>query len=36
MRKRHGEAGRKRVEEKFNNERVSQAWLDIYKDMLGE
>lgn len=36
MRKRHGEAGRRRVEEKFNNERVSQAWLDIYKDMLGE
>lgn len=36
MRKRHGEAGRKRVEEKFNNERVSQAWLDIYIDMLGE
>lgn len=36
MRKQHGEAGRKRVVEKFNNERVSQAWLDIYKDMLGE
>lgn len=36
MRKQHGEAGRQRVEEKFNNERVSQAWLDIYKDMLGE
>lgn len=36
IRKRHGEAGRKRVEEKFNNEHVSQAWLNIYKDMLGE
>lgn len=35
MRKRHGMAGRKRVEEKFNNIRVSQAWLDIYKEMLG-
>lgn len=36
LRKRHGKAGRKRVEEKFNNERVSQAWLDIYKDILGQ
>lgn len=36
MRKQHGEAGRRHVEEKFNNERVSQAWLDIYKGMLGE
>lgn len=36
LRKRHGEAGRKRVEEKFSYERVSQAWLDIYKEMLGE
>ena len=36
MRKQHGEAGRKRVVEKFNNERVSQAWLDIYKEILGE
>ena len=35
MRKLHGEAGRKRVEEHFNNDVVSQAWLDIYRDMLG-
>lgn len=36
MRKQHGKAGRKRVVERFNNERVSQAWLDTYEDMLGE
>lgn len=35
MRKTHGAAGRKRVEITFNNERVSQAWLDIYREMLG-
>lgn len=35
MRKQHGVAGRKRVEDKFNYERVSSAWLDIYKKMLG-
>lgn len=35
MRKAHGEAGRKRVVEHFSNDVVSQAWLDIYKEMLG-
>lgn len=35
MRKAHGEAGRKRVVVHFSNEVVSQAWLDIYKEMLG-
>lgn len=35
MRKLHGAAGRKRVEENFDNAVVSQAWLDIYKEMLG-
>lgn len=34
MRKQHGMAGRKRVEEKFKNERLTQAWLDIYKEIL--
>lgn len=34
MRKRHGMAGRKRVEDKFNYERVSKAWLDIYNEIL--
>jgi len=35
MRKKHGMAGRKRVEEHFSNDRVSGAWLEIYKEMLG-
>jgi len=35
MRKAHGLAGRKRVEEHFSNDRVSGAWLEIYKEMLG-
>lgn len=35
MRRQHGEAGRKRVVEHFSNDVVSQAWLDIYKEMLG-
>lgn len=35
MRKAHGKAGRERVVKHFNNEVVSQAWLDIYKQMLG-
>lgn len=35
MRRQHGEAGRKRVVEHFSNEVVSQAWLDIYNEMLG-
>lgn len=34
LRKKHGIAGRKRVEDKFNNEYVSRAWLEIYKEML--
>lgn len=36
MRHRHGANGRKRVEEHFNNEVVSRAWLEIYRGMLGE
>ena len=35
LRKIHGAAGRKRVEEHFSNEVVSGAWLEIYKEMLG-
>lgn len=34
MRKAHGLAGRKRVEDSFDNAIVSQAWLDFYKEML--
>lgn len=34
LRKVHGEAGRKRVVEHFSYDIVSQAWLDIYKEML--
>ncbi|MEE0804025.1 MAG: glycosyltransferase family 4 protein [Prevotellamassilia sp.] len=36
MRKEHGMNGRKRVEEDFSNDLVSAAWLDFYKEMLGE
>lgn len=36
MRKEHGKNGRKRVEESFSNDLVSAAWLDFYKEMLGE
>lgn len=32
--KKHGEAGRKRVIEKFDNTIVSQAWLDFYDEIL--
>lgn len=35
LRKAHGEAGRKRVEENFDNRIVSAAWVKFYKDMLG-
>ena len=35
MRKQHGLNGRKRVEEKFNNNVVSAAWVDFYKKLLG-
>lgn len=34
MRKLHGQAGRKRVEEKFDNNVVSAAWVDYYKKMI--
>ena len=36
MRKEHGKNGRKRVEEDFSNDLVSAAWLNFYKEMLGE
>lgn len=36
LRRAHGEAGRRRVEEKFDNNVVSAAWVDFYKRMLGE
>lgn len=35
LRKEHGLAGRKRVEELFDHEVVSEAWMDFYKKMLG-
>lgn len=35
LRKAHGAAGRKRVEEDFDNKLVSKAWLEFYQDMLG-
>lgn len=35
LRKAHGAAGRKRVEEDFDNKLVSQAWLEFYEEMLG-
>lgn len=34
MRKEHGLAGRKRVESLFDNNVVTAAWLEYYKDML--
>lgn len=34
MRRKHGEAGRKRVVEKFDNAIVSKAWVDFYKELL--
>lgn len=34
MRKQHGLNGRKRVEEKFNNNVVSAAWVNFYKQLL--
>ena len=36
LRKAHGAAGRKRVEEDFDNKLVSQAWLEFYEEMLGD
>lgn len=35
MRKLHGNAGRRRVEEKFNNNTVSAAWRKYYWQLLG-
>lgn len=34
LRKNHGMVGRKRVEDKFNNDVVSKAWMDFYNEML--
>ena len=34
LRKAHGAAGRKRVEETFDNKLVSQAWVEFYQQML--
>lgn len=35
LRKAHGEAGRKRVFEKFDCNVVTKAWVDYYKELLG-
>lgn len=35
LRKAHGHAGRKRVEELFDSRIVTKAWGDFYKDLLG-
>ena len=34
IRKQHGINGRKRVEEKFDNNVVTQAWVEFYRNML--
>ena len=34
IRKQHGLNGKKRVEEKFNNNVVTKAWLEFYRNML--
>ena len=34
LRKAHGAAGRKRVEETFDNKLVSQAWVEFYEELL--
>ena len=34
LRKAHGTAGRKRVEETFDNKLVSQAWVEFYRELL--
>lgn len=36
MRKQHGLAGRKRVEESFTNSKVSEAWMNFYHELLGD
>lgn len=35
LRREHGLAGRDRVIKQFNNDLVSNAWMDIYTEMLG-
>lgn len=35
LRRAHGVAGRKRVEEYFSSEVVSKAWVEIYRGMMG-
>lgn len=35
LRKRHGHAGRKRVEEKFSNDVVTAAWVEYYRNIVG-
>ena len=34
IRKQHGINGRKRVEEKFDNNVVTQAWVEFYRNMI--
>ena len=34
IRRQHGINGRKRVEEKFDNKVVTQAWVEFYRKML--
>ena len=34
LRKAHGAAGRKRVEETFDNKLVTQAWVEFYEELL--
>lgn len=36
MRKQHGLNGRKRVEEKFNNNVVTAAWVEFYRNLLSK
>lgn len=36
IRKQHGLNGKKRVEEKFNNNVVTKAWLEFYRNMLSK
>ena len=35
LRKRHGHAGRKRIEEKFSNDMVTAAWVEYYRNIVG-
>ena len=34
LRKHHGRAGRKRIEEKFSNDMVTAAWVDYYRKIV--